>query len=63
MEYERLKAKYEGQVFKPERALNLPEGTEVTLLIIPPFRSFLGLLDEIKEDSVTVQHKARQWWG
>lgn len=63
MQYYRLKAKYEGGMLKPDHSLDLPEGTEVTLLVIPPFRSFLGLLEEVKEDSVTLQHKIKEMWG
>ena len=63
MQYHRLRAKYEQQVLKPEHPLDLPEGTEVTLLVIPPFRSFLGILQGVKEDSVTLQHKMKQLWG
>ncbi len=60
MRYHRIKAKYEGKVLKPEHQLDLPEGTEVTLLVIPPFRSFLGILQDVKEDSVTLQHKVNE---
>jgi predicted DNA-binding antitoxin AbrB/MazE fold protein len=63
MQHYRLKAKYEGQAFKPEHALDLPEGTEVTLLVIPSFRSFLGILEEVKEDSVNLQHKVKDLWS
>ena len=63
MQYHRVKAKYEGQVLKPEYPLDLPEGTEVTLLVIPPFRSFRGILKDVKENSVTLQHKVKELWG
>lgn len=63
MQYQRLKAKYEGQVFKPEHSVDLPEGSEVTLLVIPPFSSFLGILHGVKEDSVTLQHRVSELWG
>lgn len=62
MPYHRLKARYESKVLKPEQPLDLPEGTEVTLLIVPPFKSFLGILEGIKEDSVSLQHKVRELW-
>lgn len=52
-----------GQAFKAEHGLDLPEGTDVTLLVIPSFRSFLGILAEIKEDGVTLQHKLKEIWG
>ena len=63
MQYQRLKATYEGQVLKPERLLDIPEGSEVTILVIPPFRSFRGILDKVKEDGVSLQHKVKEIWG
>ncbi len=63
MQYTRIKATYDGQVFKPERVLDILEGTEVTLLVVVPFRSFRGLLGEVEEDSVTLQHKVRDIWS
>ena len=108
MQHHRLKAKYEGQVLKPEHALKLPEGTRVILQALPeppsdltglltptkvqavyeggvlrlrqplkvhegstvailalspvrPLKSFQGLLQHLKEDSVTLQHEVREW--
>ena len=63
MQYHRLKATYDGKVLKPERALDIPEGTEVTLIVVVPFRTFRGLLSEVKEDGVTLQHKMKEIWG
>ena len=63
MHYDRLKATYEGGVFKPERPLDIEDGTEVTLSVVYAFRSFRGLLGDVKEDGVTLQHKVKEIWG
>jgi predicted DNA-binding antitoxin AbrB/MazE fold protein len=62
MHYHRLKAKYENHVLRPEHPLDLPEGSEVTLLVITPFRSFKGILEEVKDDSVSLQHRVKDLW-
>jgi predicted DNA-binding antitoxin AbrB/MazE fold protein len=62
MHYHRLKAKYENYVLRPEHPLDLPEGSEVILLVITPFRSFKGILEEVKEDSVSLQHRVKDLW-
>lgn len=58
MKYRRFKAKYEGKVLKPEEPLDLPEGAEVNLLIVPSFSSVRGILRGAGKDSVTLQHQA-----
>ncbi len=63
MNYRRLRAKYQENVLKPERPLDLPEGAEVTVVILPAFRSFCGILAEVKADSVTLQHQVKEHWG
>ena len=63
MRYQRIKAKYEEKVPKLEHVLDLAEGTEVTVLVIPPFRSFLGILEDVKEDSITLQQKVKELWS
>ena len=63
MQYYRLRAKYEKQILKPEHPLDIPEGTEVILLVVPPFRSFRGILGEVKEDAVTLQHRLQEMWS
>jgi predicted DNA-binding antitoxin AbrB/MazE fold protein len=63
MQQYRLKAKYENQVFRPEQPPNLADGAEVTLIVVPRIRSFVGILEGVKEDSVTLQHMVKDIWG
>jgi predicted DNA-binding antitoxin AbrB/MazE fold protein len=79
MKIQNVKAVYKAGVFKPLHKINLPEGAEVKLTIEvqpalseetsallknpPPLSKFYGILKDVKEDSVTLQHKATtEYW-
>jgi predicted DNA-binding antitoxin AbrB/MazE fold protein len=73
-----VKATYDGKVFKPAESLDLPKGSDVTLLVILQEKTgekvarkqerlsiedFRGILAHVKEDSVTLQHKIKEEWA
>ena len=62
----KVQAVYDSGVFRLRRPLKVQEGAVVTILVfslVRPLTSFQGLLRHLKEDSVTLQHKAREWRG
>ena len=61
----RIQAIYNSKVLLPKAPLKIQEGSIVTILALIPVRSlesFQGMLADLREDSVTLQHKARKWW-
>jgi len=59
---ERRKARWENGVLKLEKPLDLPEGTEVTIIVVPSFFSLRGILKHVKQDSVSLQHEVGKIW-
>ncbi|MEO0129380.1 MAG: antitoxin family protein [candidate division WOR-3 bacterium] len=59
---EKVRAIYEKKVLKPMKELPLREGQEVDIIIVLPFSHFRGILKDIKIDSVTLQHKIKEYW-
>ncbi len=59
---ERRKARWENGVLKLDRPLDLPEGTEVTVIVVPPFSSLRGILKHVRQDSVSLQHDVGRIW-
>lgn len=53
---ERYKARWENGVLKLDKPLDLPEGSEVTVIIVPPFSALRGILKHVQHDSVSLQH-------
>jgi len=61
----RIQALYKRKVLLPKSPLKMQEGSMVTILALIPVRSlksFQGILRDLKQDSVTLQHKAMEWW-
>jgi len=48
---ERRKAKWENGVLKLDKPLDLPEGTEVTVIVVPTIASLRGILKHVQQDS------------
>lgn len=49
-----------------QRPLKIPRGCQISVAAFSTVRSlqsFRGMLAHIKEDSVALQHKAREWWS
>lgn len=59
---EKVRAIYEKKTLKPMKELNLKEGQEVDIIIVPPFSQFRGILQDIKMNSVVLQHKVKDYW-
>ena len=62
----KVRAVYERGAFMLRRPLEARGGSEVTIFAFSatrPLASFQGLLRHLNEDSVSLQHKAREWWG
>lgn len=59
----KTKALCENKSLKPLEDLNLTEGEEVNIIVVPDFAHFRGILKEVKEDSVSLQHRIKDFWG
>ncbi|GEM_PF-7061623 len=60
----RVNALYKGKALRPKKPLKVQEGSIVNILsltLVRSLESFQGMLGDLKEDSVTLQHKARKW--
>lgn len=63
---ERVHAKYERGELVLRRPLKIPAGCEISVAAfsaVRPLESFRGVLAHVKEDSVALQHKTREWWS
>jgi predicted DNA-binding antitoxin AbrB/MazE fold protein len=63
MKMERRKAKWENGVLKLDKPLDLPEGSEVTVIIVPTIASLRGILKHVQQDSVSLQHSVGEIWA
>jgi len=52
----RRKAKWENGVLKLDKPLDLPEGTEVAVIVVPTLASMRGILKHVQQDSVSLKH-------
>ncbi len=59
---ERRKAKWENGVLKLDKPLNLPEGTEVTVIVVPSIASLRGIFKHVQQDGVSLQHEVGKIW-
>lgn len=62
----RVNAIYKRGELVLRRPLKVPEGCQISVVAfsaVRPLQSFRGVLAHIKEDSVALQHKAREWWS
>jgi len=58
----KVKARYENCTLKIEEPLQLKEGEEVEVIIVPKFSKFKGILKYLNIDSVSLQHLAKEYW-
>ncbi len=58
----KVKARYENSTLKTKEPLQLKEGEEVEVIIIPKFSKFKGILENLNIDSVSLQHKTKEYW-
>jgi len=58
-----VKARYENSTLKTKEPLQLKEGEEVDVIIVPKFSKFKGVLKNLDVDSVSLQHKIREYWN
>lgn len=58
----KVKARYENSILRVKEPLNLKEGEEVEVIIVPKFSKFKGILKNLKIDSVSLQHQAKELW-
>lgn len=61
----KVRAVYQNGVFRLRRPLKVQTDSEVAILAFSPVRSlesFQGILSHVKEDCVTLQHQAKEWW-
>ncbi|MCS7265198.1 MAG: hypothetical protein NZ805_10245 [Armatimonadetes bacterium] len=45
------------------KPLNLPEGTKVTVIVVPSFASLRGILKHVQQDSVSLQQNVSKIWS
>ena len=60
---ERRKAKWENSVLKLDKPLDLPEGTEVAVIVVPTLASLRGILKHMRQDSVSLKHSLSEIWA
>jgi len=60
---ERRKAKWENGVLKLDKPLDLPEGTEVAVIVVPTLASLRGILKHMRQDSVSLKHSLSEIWA
>ncbi|MFN4178688.1 MAG: antitoxin family protein [Armatimonadota bacterium] len=60
---ERRKARWGNGVLKLDKPLDLPKGTEVTVIVVPTFSSLRGILKHVRQDSVSLQHDVGKIWA
>ncbi len=59
---ERRKARWENGVLKLDKPLNLPEGSEVAVIVLPTLASLRGILKHVRQDSVSLKHSLGEIW-
>ena len=59
----KTRAVYENRGLRPLEDLDLADGQEVYVIVVPHFAHFRGILKGIKEDSVSLQHRIKDFWG
>ena len=59
----RRKAKRENGVLKLDKPLDLPEGTEVAVIVVPTLASMRGILKHVQQDSVSLKHSVGEIWA
>jgi len=57
------KAIFKDNSFKPMEKVDFKEGEEVNIIVVPSFFEFEGILSEVKESSVELQHKVKDFLG
>ncbi len=61
-----IKARFEKGHFVPlediEKIEKEYKGKEVKIEILPNIREFVGVLEDLKTDSVSLQHKIKDMW-
>ena len=60
---ERRRAKWENGVLKLDKPLDLPEGAEVTVIVVPTLASLRGILKHVRQGSVSLKHNLGEIWA
>jgi len=60
---ERRRARWENGVLKLDKPLDLPEGAEVTVIVVPTIASLRGILKHVRQDSVSLKHNLGEIWA
>ena len=50
-------------VLKLDKPLDLPEGTEVAVIVVPTLASMRGILKHVQQDSVSLKHSVGEIWA
>jgi len=59
----RRKAKWENGVLKLDKPLDLPEGTEMAVIVVPTLASLRGILKHVQQDSASLKHSVGEIWA
>lgn len=62
----KVHAIYKGGDLILRRPLKISRGCQITVVAfstVTPLQAFRGMLSHVKEDSVALQHKTKEWWS